>query len=184
MRLGIDLDGVVANFTAGWIRRYNDEFGANIDASSPLTWGGAPDLTHFTDLGEFWRWVRNVDGSTIFRTLDVYEDAIPTLERLAANHEIVIVTTKPRWAVHDTFAWIADQRLPTREVHMTRAKWEVDVDVYLDDGPHVIEELVRRRAQSLVCRYVRSWNDPVDGAIDVESWAEFEAVVDKFAALR
>lgn len=67
---------------------------------------------------------------------------------------------------------------------MTRAKWEVDVDVYLDDGPHVIEELVRRRAQSLVCRYVRSWNDPVDGAIDVESWAEFEAVVDKFAALR
>ena len=26
MRLGIDLDGVVADFSTGWVNRYNDEF--------------------------------------------------------------------------------------------------------------------------------------------------------------
>ena len=30
MRLGIDLDGVVADFNAGWISRYNREFEANL----------------------------------------------------------------------------------------------------------------------------------------------------------
>ena len=30
MRLGIDLDGVVADFNAGWITRYNTDFGTAI----------------------------------------------------------------------------------------------------------------------------------------------------------
>jgi len=34
MRLGIDLDGVVANFNAGWMRRYNDEYGTDLKPES------------------------------------------------------------------------------------------------------------------------------------------------------
>ena len=29
LRLGIDLDGVIADFNTGWIRLYNQEFGAS-----------------------------------------------------------------------------------------------------------------------------------------------------------
>ena len=30
MRIGVDLDGVVANFTKGWTKNYEEEFGKKI----------------------------------------------------------------------------------------------------------------------------------------------------------
>lgn len=184
MRLGIDLDGVVTDFSGGWIRRYNADFGTDIDPNSHVPWGGATSLTHFADMHDFWEWVRNDENETIFRHLRPYDGAIEALEDLARRHAVVIVTSKPGWAVHDTFAWIAEHRIPTREVHVTRRKWEVGVDIFLDDAPHVLEELVRRRSDAVVCRYVRSWNDEVGGAIDVEDWDQFRAVVRRLAQLR
>lgn len=184
MRLGIDLDGVVADFGGGWIRRYNLDFGTGIDPGTPHAWGGATELTHFQTMHEFWEWIRDSQEGTIFRSLEPYEGALDALHRLAKRHQIVIVTTKPRWAVHDTFAWIAEHRIPTREVHMTREKWLVDVDVYLDDAPHVLSELVTRRRDALVCRYVRSWNEPIEGAIDIATWQDFELVIDRFEKMR
>ena len=36
MRLGIDLDGVVADFTAGWVARYNEEFNTDIQRDGTM----------------------------------------------------------------------------------------------------------------------------------------------------
>ena len=90
----------------------------------------------------------------------------------------MIITTKPRWAIAETYAWIADNEIPTREVHITGRKWTVDCDIYLDDGPHNLESLVIERADRTVCRFVRPWNNPVGGSIDIESWDTFETLVD------
>ncbi len=177
MRLGIDLDGVVADFNTGWIRRYNRDFGTQIPFDAVESWDGIPSLTHFRDMGEFWEWARDHDGHTLFRHLEPYPGAIEALERLSRRHDVVIVTTKPDWAIHDTFAWIARHRLPTREVHISDRKWEVPCDVYLDDAPHVLEGLRRRRPDATVCRFVRPWNQPVTGVVDVHTWDEFEDVV-------
>ena len=182
MRLGIDLDGVVADFVGGWTRLYNTEFGAVVDPLDVDHWDAIPDLTHFAHMGDFWRWAAGIDGGSLFSHLQPYPGAIDALRRLAKRHSIVIVTTKPRWATHDTFAWIARHRIPTTEVHIADEKWRVPCDVYLDDGPHVLESLVAHRPDEVVCRYVRPWNDPVPGAIDVESWDDFAAVVDGLAA--
>lgn len=177
MRLGIDLDGVVADFNTGWIRRYNAEFGADIAFDAVASWDGILPLTHFRHMGDFWTWAREHEGGSLFRHLDPYPDALPVLERLARHHEIVVLTTKPPWAVHDTFAWIADHRLPTREVHVLEEKWQIPCDVYLDDAPHVLRTLVELRPESVVVRFVRPWNGPVPGARDVDSWPTFEATV-------
>jgi hypothetical protein len=93
------------------------------------------------------------------------------------RHQVVILTTKPFWAIHDTFAWIARHRIPTRDVHIIDDKWAVDCDYYLDDGPHVVRDLVKHRPERVVCRYVRPWNQPVEGAVDVANFDEFMAVV-------
>lgn len=177
MRLGIDLDGVVADFNSGWIRRYNAEFGADVAFDAVVAWDGIPALTHFRHMGEFWDWAKDHDGQTLFRHLETYEGALETLARLSRAHQIVVITTKPGWAVHDTFAWISDRRFPTREVHITRQKWSVDCDVYLDDAPHVLQDLVTARPQAMVCRFVRPWNEPVRGVVDVHSWDDFEHLV-------
>ena len=89
------------------------------------------------------------------------------------GHEIVIITLKPEWAVHDTFAWIADHKIPTREVHITAEKWKVPCDIYLDDSPSQLSRYLEERSDRLVCRFVRPWNDPVAGAHDILTWNDF-----------
>ncbi len=177
MRLGIDLDGVVADFNNGWIQVYNAEFGTDLTADQVKTWDAALDLTHFEDLPRFWRWARRGDGPSIFRWFQPYPGAVEAIETLAGDHDIVILTVKPDWAVHDTLAWIAEHRIPTREIHLRDDKWRVPCDVYLDDSPFQLPDLVRHRPGAEVCRYVRPWNEPVPGARDVTGWDGFLAVV-------
>ena len=174
LRLGIDLDGVVADFVAGWISRYNQDFEADLTPSSVQTWDGLHTLTHFKDADEFWKWASDHGGGSVFRHLEMYEGATDALAELSRQgHEIVIITLKPDWAVHDTFAWIADHRLPTREVHVTAEKWQVSCDIYLDDSPEQLTRYLEERPDRLVCRFVRPWNVPVEGARDIPTWKDF-----------
>jgi 5'(3')-deoxyribonucleotidase len=179
MRLGIDLDGVVADFNTGWITRYNSDFGTDVAFDAVTSWDAIPSLTHFRHMGEFWRWAQDHDGHTLFRHLETYAGAVEALWTLAKKrHAVVILTTKPPWAIHDTFEWIAEHRLPTREVHILDRKWEVDCDLYLEDAPHNLAELVRNRPDRMVARFVRPWNQPVEGAVDVEDWESIVKLVD------
>lgn len=180
LRLGIDLDGVVADFNAGWVRLHNDEFGNDLHPEMVQTWDGLAELGGFADMVAFWKWAKGSElRPSIFRHLDPFPGAIETLGALAhAGHRIVIITAKPRWAVTDTFRWLADHDVPTQEVHITEEKYTVDCDVYLDDSPHVLPALLRHRGDRHVCRFVRPWNDPLTGATDIRSWDEFHATVD------
>jgi 5'(3')-deoxyribonucleotidase len=179
MRLGIDLDGVVADFNSGWMAVYNREFGSDLRPEWVESWDGLVPLTHFPDMEAFWDWASGSDERhSIFRYLKPYHDAIPAMERLAIRNDIVILTQKPGWAIHDTFAWIADHRIPTREVHMTHRKWRVPCDVYLDDAPHQIRAIHRHRPEAAVVRFVRAWNEPTPGVHDVDSWNDFVNLID------
>lgn len=178
LRLGIDLDGVVADFNAGWISRYNHEFGTDLLPEHVDIWDAPTLLTHFTDMGEFWAWARTSGGgSSIFRILEPYHGAVESLHRLARRHHVVIVTTKPRFAVHDTYEWLAQHRIPTTEVHIVDDKTTVSCDVYLDDADHNLVALRHARPESTVCRFVRPWNEPHDGVVDVADWGDFDVVV-------
>lgn len=177
MRLGIDLDGVVADFNAGWMLRYNQEHGTSLVPGMVQEWDAMVALTRFHSNAEFWEWARNDHGPGLFRNLPTIPGARDALDRLGRNHQIVIITTKPRWATSETYAWIADNQIPTREVHITGRKWKIDCDIYLDDGPHNLERLVIERPDRTVCRFVRPWNAPVGGAIDIDSWDSFETLV-------
>ena len=178
MRLGIDLDGVVANFNGGWIAIYNKEFGTDISLDAVDSWGAAPRLTHFAHMGEFWRWASDIKGRSLFWHLEMFPDALPTLHDLdRLGHEIVILTSKPHWAVSDTFEWIGSKGLPTTEVHILDDKWEVSCDIYLDDGPHIIRDLPQHRPESIMCRFVRPWNALTEDTVSIGSWADFATFV-------
>jgi 5'(3')-deoxyribonucleotidase len=179
LRLGIDLDGVVADFNRGWTTAYNSSFGAQLAPEMVVSWDSPVELTHFADMGAFWDWARDHGGHSVFRHLEPYPTAVETLRELDRDgNDLVIITAKPDWAVHDTLEWIADHRLPTREIHVTEDKHQVDCDVYLDDAPAQVRRLVEVRGSSAtVCRFVRPWNTPVPGAADVHDWGEFQRTV-------
>jgi 5'(3')-deoxyribonucleotidase len=183
LRLGIDLDGVVADFNAGWVSRYNKDFSAELSQEAVQIWDGLHRLTHFQHMKDFWAWARGKDGESIFRNLEPYEGALEALGRLhMAGHYVVIITSKPDWAIHDTLAWLADRRVLTREVHLTDEKWAVPCDVYLDDAPHQLVRIHQVRPEALTCRFVRPWNRPVPGVKDVANWDEFVRIVEGTAA--
>lgn len=177
MRLGVDLDGVVANFNGGWMARYNREFGAELTPNLVTKWDGLAALTHFEHMGQFWKWARGGDGPSIFRDLPLVEGAAAALQELAQEHHIVIVTAKPRWAIHDTFAWLSDNRIPTREVHIITNKWEVPCDVYIEDSPYQLPAIVKNRPHATVFRFVRGWNYPVPGTHDVTNWPQLTQLI-------
>jgi 5'(3')-deoxyribonucleotidase len=184
VRLGIDLDGVVADFNAGWMRLHADEHGTELTPDLVTGWDDLHEVGGFRSMGEFWWWARGGDRRpSIFRHLDPYPGAVETLEGLArAGHQVVILTSKPWWAIHDTYHWIAEHGLPTREIHMLEDKWQVSCDVYLDDSPKVLPSLAAKRPSAVVCRFVRAWNEPVAGTTDVHDWPGFARLVDDLSS--
>lgn len=183
IRVGIDMDGVLADFNTGWMTRYNADFGAHLDASMVEQWDGLYVLTHFGSMAEFWAWAQG-DGRSTFRDAPPLPGAIDAVRRIGARHRVCIVSSKFDWAIPDSLAWLADHGVPAREVHFLWDKTLAGCDVYLDDAPHQLEELTAALPEAVVCRMVHPWNDPMAGVVDVHSWAEFERVVERVAAER
>ena len=174
MRLGIDLDGVVADFVGGWTARYAEEFGT-APRQAEHEWDGLHKLTHFPDMDAFWDWMHT---RGVFGTLDPIPGALEALAQLSGDgHEIVIISAKDDPAIPDTLRWIAQHGIPTREIHFTGVKHGVACDAYLDDSPIVLPNLVRHRPEALICRMVYPWNNPLLGTVDVTVWPDFVAAV-------
>lgn len=179
MRLGIDMDGVMCDFNAGWMRLHADEFGSDLRPEMVTGWNGLHALAGFADMTAFWEWAKaSGERASIFRHLEPFPGALATMTALAEEgHEIVVLTAKPDWAIPDTLSWLGEHGVPTHEIHVRYDKHAIDCDLYLDDAPAVLADLRRFRPDRLVCRMIQPWNRPVEGAIDVERWSDVAAVV-------
>jgi len=181
MRIGVDLDGVVANFTKGWTKYYEEEFGKKILEDDIKSWGLSEPLTHFKEDLDFWKWAKDINGSSIFRNLEVYENSVETLNELSkSGHDIVIISSKPWWSIHDTLMWLGENKIPTKEIHFIEDKWTIDCEVYIDDAPYQLENYKENTADKKIIRFVRSYNKPLDGVFDIYNWNELIPLLNSF----
>ncbi len=181
MRIGVDLDGVVANFTKGWTKYYEEEFGKKILEDDIQSWGLSEPLTHFKEDLDFWKWAKDINGSSIFRNLEVYENSVETLNELSkSGHDIVIISSKPWWSIHDTLMWLGENKIPTKEIHFIEDKWTIDCEVYIDDAPYQLENYKENTVDKKIIRFVRSYNKPLDGVFDIYNWKELIPLLNSF----
>ncbi len=178
--LGVDLDGVCADYTLGFRDFCAERLGRDPE-SFPLDrswdfreWGF--DDAMFEEMHH----AAIVEGR-LLADLPVIEGAADALWRLSdAGVWIRIVTHRlyVNWSHHaaasDTVAWLDRARIPYRDLCFVGAKADVGADAYIDDAPHNVAAL-RRSGRHAIC-FTQPYNTQVTG-LRADNWAEVEEIV-------
>lgn len=178
--LGVDLDGVCADYTTAFQRVVACERG--VDRSTLTTdvswdfreWG--LDREEFLGLHR-----RSVQDHRMFRDMPTLPGASDALWRLSdAGVWIRIITHRlvTNWGhaliVSDTVDWLDANRIPYRDLCFLGAKPQAQADAYIEDAPHNIEAL--RGTANTVVVFDQPYNRHLAGPRAVD-WAEAEAVI-------
>jgi beta-phosphoglucomutase-like phosphatase (HAD superfamily) len=186
--LGVDLDGVCADYTSAFRRALARHRGTSEESLPPeATWDYREwglDRDSFLDHHR-----RAVVEDRLFATMPAMDGVADALWRLSdAGVWIRIITHRlvENWSheavVSDTVAWLDDQRVPYRDLCFMGDKPQVGADAYVEDAPHNIEAL--RASGCTVIVFDQPYNRHLGGA-RAHTWIEVEAqVVDLVAAHR
>ncbi len=177
--LGVDLDGVVADWNAGFKPIAAEFLGVDADSLPPphsweLTeWGFDKDSLH--DVFEV-----AVAAKRMYRDLPVYPHASEVLHRLSdagvhiriVTHRLVL-TGAHQATASDTVAWLDDNDIPYWDLCFLGRKSDLSVDLLIDDAPHNIASL-RRTGQNVLVMdqlYNRHLGGPrAHGWLEVEQY--------------
>ena len=183
--LGVDLDGVCADYTSAFRRIVAME--RNVDADSLTTevswdfaeWGLNRDS--FLELHK-----TSVQDHRMFKNMPALEGVSDALWRLSdAGVWIRIVTHRlvTHWGhaliVSDTVDWLDAKSIPYRDICFLGRKPEIEADAYVEDAPHNVEAL-RERGNTVIV-FDQPYNRDLDG-LRASNWVEVEAIVSELAA--
>ena len=183
--LGVDLDGVCADYTSAFRRIVAME--RNVDADSLTTevswdfaeWGLNRDS--FLELHK-----TSVQDHRMFKNMPALEGVSDALWRLSdAGVWIRIVTHRlvTHWGhaliVSDTVDWLDAKSIPYRDICFLGRKPEIEADAYVEDAPHNVEAL-RARGNTVIV-FDQPYNRDLDG-LRASNWVEVEALVSELAA--
>lgn len=183
--LGVDLDGVCADYSAGLRDVVAAERGIPPeDLPLERSWGfeawGLTD-TEFERIHH-----KAVTELHLLRNLPAIKGCADALWRLSdAGIWIRIITHRlyVNWghqvAVSDTVAWLDQTRIPYRDLCFLGAKPEVEADAYIDDAPHNVDAL--RGAGNAVIVFDQPYNQHLPGP-RASTWPELEELVLELAA--
>lgn len=177
---GVDLDGVCADYTSAFRSFCAERLGVTEDAL-PLErswdfreWG--LDAEQFEDLHR-----GAVNEGRIMALMEPIAGAAESLWRLSdAGVWIRIVTHRlyVNWGHHaaagDTVEWLDTNRIPYRDLCFLGDKADVGAHVYVDDGPHNIENLRDAGRQAIV--FDQPYNRHLEGP-RAFNWTEVEEMV-------
>ena len=183
--LGVDLDGVCADYTSAFRRIAAME--RNVDADSLTTevswdfaeWGLNRDS--FLELHK-----TSVQDHRMFKNMPALEGVSDALWRLSdAGVWIRIVTHRlvTHWGhaliVSDTVDWLDAKSIPYRDICFLGRKPEIEADAYVEDAPHNVVAL-RARGNTVIV-FDQPYNRDLDG-LRASNWVEVEAIVCELAA--
>ncbi len=183
--LGVDLDGVCADYNRGFREIVAADRGVEpATLPVPTEWGfGAWGL----DDADYARLHRlAVSDKRMLRHLPPIDGSTETLWRLSDMGVWIRIITHRlyvNWghaaAVSDTVSWLDDHRIPYRDICFLGAKPQVEADAYIDDAPHNIEALAA--GGNTVIIFDQPYNRGLDG-LRASGWNEVEEIVADLAS--
>jgi 5'(3')-deoxyribonucleotidase len=183
--LGVDLDGVCADYTTAFRRIAAMERDVQLESlTTEVSWDFAEwglDRASFLELHR-----TSVQDHRMFRNMPAIDGVSDALWRLSdAGVWIRIVTHRlvTNWGhaliVSDTVDWLDTHSIPYRDICFLGRKPEVEADAYVEDAPHNVEAL-RARGNTVIV-FDQPYNRNLDG-LRASTWAEVEAIVSELAA--
>lgn len=163
LRIGLDVDGVLADYMAG-VADIGRMLGHAMERAihGPTTYG-------LVEPG----WFPSMEAANAAMTAMLDHGVIGRLELLdttaaaavgqlrRAGHQVVVVTARDRRCETQTRDWLRRHRIDADEVLFERRKALTNCHVYIDDAPHNIAELRESGAGAVV--YDAPYNRDVSG---------------------
>ena len=184
--LGVDLDGVVANFYAGLLPIAAEWLGVSaaslpLEVSYGLTEWGLDAAGGYEDLHRF-----AVVQRELFRKLEPMPGAAAALRRISQRGVRIRIITHRLFikyfheeAVTQTTAWLEHHGIPYWDLCFMKDKAAVGADLYVEDSPENVAALRADGHETIVFRNSTNRQLPPPQAA---SWAEVEHLVaDEYA---
>ena len=165
MLIGLDIDGVLAQWRKSFVLWYNEEYGSSLTLES---WNGGRDMQDVLGVSE-------VEAHSI---MDAFSDncihlvePIQKSQRFVkeSNHDFIIVTRRPKRIQSQTKTWIETHYGPI-DIHHTAHRdngeiiriskgdvcADIGVDVFVEDTPKHVEDVASRGID--VYMHLQPWN--------------------------
>lgn len=190
MRLGIDLDGCVFDFTSSLRYFIHKTTGRPMsELGPPMSWNFFTDDWGYT-LEQYLKFCDDgVDAEVVFKYGPPMPDSVQTLRRLRdKGHSLHIITDRSfgHRSQENTKEWLSDWCVPFDTLTFSKDKTVVPTDAFIDDRPKNIVEL-----RAVGCKaYLYAINDRQDqkefiqqygNDMVIDSWREFEDAVDSLS---
>lgn len=167
--LGLDLDGVCANYVDGFRTFCMKEMDRPAsDFPDPSSYDFVASGWPFTNLDDYRSWNRLSIEQGQYRNLAPMPGAAEALQELDRNGvHIRIVTHRlvmgglHRKVVSDTVEWLDMHEIPYKSLCFTGFKDSISAKLHIDDAPHVIEDL--RAAGQQVLVFDHAYNRQLEG---------------------
>ena len=173
--LGVDLDGVVADYEKGF-----REFIAKKKSISPDT---IPAATHWSFSQSGWpiadekEYLKPISGAS--EALWALSDAGIRI-RIVTHRLVINFSHAP--AVTDTVTFLDQHNIPYRDLTFVKDKADVGTDLLIDDAPHIIISLRSLKGEDSAMVFDQPYNRDI-GGLRAHSWSDVVAEVSKRTGL-
>jgi 5'(3')-deoxyribonucleotidase len=178
--LGVDLDGVCADFYSRMREVVAELKGVKPEKLTKNVSYGLKEWKledRYEDIHRF-----AVTQRKLFKTVKPIKGAVPALRRLSADEvHIRIITHRlfiphfHRAAVSQTTWWLDHHGFPYRDICFLEEKAVVDADLYIEDTPKNICQLLERERAVIV--FSNSTNLDMEANLRANNWLEVEEIV-------
>lgn len=182
--LGVDLDGVVADYEGAFRQFIAKKRGVDPSSLPQLNSWSFTENGWFNHDGEYMDAHREAVNEGMFASMDSLPDASAALWALSdAGVRIRVITHRLivnfnfAQTVSDTVTFLDRHKIPYRDLCFVRDKADVGCDLLIDDAPHNIEALRAAHGPAVAMTFNQSYNVNIPG-LRAHSWAE---VVDEVA---
>jgi uncharacterized HAD superfamily protein len=199
MRIGVDLDDVIAVCAVPYLKRFAQEYKVELPDEKEIGWHLLREMDHHVSAEERDRFRMKLYNGTFFSELDIYEECPIVLERLVQKGaEIFFITARAERRRMITETWLREKRILdyAKAVHLkphgdfrpdhprgrydpqgsaeykTRLALELGLDVFCEDDIVISRTLAEAGLRVLL--FDHPWNRDVahDRITRVGGWSD------------